>query len=105
VRALHAKIKNSRKDQLDKVPRRSKEYGAIFVGKVNASALPTTRMAKSVVDAGRSPSAMRRYKGDRSGVWFEKVDESYSTETCSCSLQAHWPEGLVSARNQRIGLS
>ena len=40
VRALHAKIENSRKDQLHKLSTALvKEYGAIFIGNVNASAL------------------------------------------------------------------
>lgn len=55
VRALHAKIKNSRKDQLHKLSTALvTEYGAIFIGNVNASALARTRMAKSVLDAGWS---------------------------------------------------
>lgn len=50
MRALHAKIKNSRKDQLHKLSTALvEEYGAIFIGNVNASALARTRMAKSVL--------------------------------------------------------
>ena len=53
VRAIHAKIANRRKDALHKLSTRLvKQYGAIFVGNVNASALAKTRMAKSVHDAG-----------------------------------------------------
>jgi putative transposase len=54
VRALlHAKIKNSRKDQLHKLSTALvEEYGAFFIGNVNASALAKTRMAKSVLGAG-----------------------------------------------------
>jgi hypothetical protein len=52
VRALHAKIKNSRKDQLHKLSTALvQKYRAIFIGNVNASALARTRMAKSVLDA------------------------------------------------------
>ncbi|MFB9124415.1 transposase [Paraburkholderia dipogonis] len=55
VRALHAKIKNSRKDRLHKLSKvLVEEYGAIFIGNVNASALAKTRMAKSALDAGWS---------------------------------------------------
>ncbi|HKR41633.1 MAG TPA: transposase [Paraburkholderia sp.] len=53
VRARHAKIKNSRNDSLRKLSTALvKEYGAIFIGNVNASALAKTRITKSVLDAG-----------------------------------------------------
>jgi putative transposase len=95
VRALHAKIKNSRKDQLHKLSTALvKEYGAIFIGNVNASALARTRMAKSVPDAGWSSfRIMLQYKGDHAGVWFEEVDERYSTQTCSCCNRRTGPKG------------
>ncbi|OUL70255.1 RNA-guided endonuclease InsQ/TnpB family protein [Paraburkholderia hospita] len=95
VRALHAKIKNSRKDQLHKLSTALvKEYGAIFIGNVNASALAKTRMAKSVLDAGWSLfRTMLQYKGDDAGVWFEEVDEKYSTQTCSCCSRRTAPKG------------
>ncbi|WP_341319439.1 transposase [Paraburkholderia sp. IMGN_8] len=81
VRAIHAKIKNSRKDQLHKLSTALvQEYGAIFIGNVNASALAKTRMAKSVLDGGWSSfRTMLQYKCDYAGVWFDEVDEAYST--------------------------
>ncbi|WP_232072299.1 RNA-guided endonuclease InsQ/TnpB family protein [Paraburkholderia pallida] len=96
VRALHAKIKNSRKDQLHKLSTALvQEYGAIFVGNVNASALARTRMAKSVLDAGWSLfRTMLQYKSDDAGVWFDEVDEKYSTQTCSCCNRRTGPRGL-----------
>ncbi|QBR03736.1 RNA-guided endonuclease InsQ/TnpB family protein [Paraburkholderia pallida] len=96
VRALHAKIKNSRKDQLHKLSTALvQEYGAIFVGNVNASALARTRMAKSVLDAGWSLfRTMLQYKSDDAGVWFDEVDEAYSTQTCSCCNRRTGPRGL-----------
>jgi IS605 OrfB family transposase len=95
VRALHAKIKNSRKDQLHKLSTAlAKEYGAIFIGNVNASALARTRMAKSVLDAGWSQfRTMLQYKSDHAGVWFDEVDERYSTQTCSCCNRRTGPKG------------
>ncbi|HEX8894917.1 MAG TPA: transposase [Terriglobales bacterium] len=61
------------------------KYGAIFIGNVNVSALARTRMAKSVLDAGWSlVRTMLQYRSDCAGVWFEEVDEAYSTQTCSC---------------------
>ena len=100
VRALHARIKNSRKDQLHKLSTALvEEYGAIFIGNVNASALAKTRMAKSVLDAGWS--ALRttlQYKCDYAGVWFDEVDEAYSTVTCSCCKRRTGPRGLEGLR-------
>lgn len=91
VRARHAKIKNSRKDPLHKLSTvLVKEYGAIFIGNVNASALDRTRMAKSVLDAGWSRfRTVLRYKGDHAGVWFEEV----ATQTCNCRNRRTGPKG------------
>jgi IS605 OrfB family transposase len=96
VRAIHAKIKNSRRDQLHKLSTALvEEYGAIFVGNVNASALAKTRMAKSVLDAGWSMfRTMLQYKSDDAGVWFDEVDEAYTTQTCSCCKRRTGPKGL-----------
>jgi IS605 OrfB family transposase len=96
VRAIHAKIKNSRKDQLHKLSTALvEEYGAIFIGNVNASALARTRMAKSVLDAGWSLfRTMLQYKCDGADVWFDEVDEAYSTQTCSCCKRRTGPKGL-----------
>ncbi|MEM5386539.1 transposase [Paraburkholderia phymatum] len=95
VAALHAKIKNSRKDFLHKASTALvRKYGAIFVGNVNASALARTGMAKSVLDAGWSAfRTMLQYKSDDAGVWFEQVDERYSTQTCSCCGSRCGPGG------------
>jgi IS605 OrfB family transposase len=96
VRAIHAKIKHSRKDQLHKLSTALvEEYGAIFIGNVNASALAKTRMAKSVLDAGWSMfRTMVQYKCDDAGVWFDEVNEAFSTQTCSCCKRRTGPKGL-----------
>lgn len=59
------------------VPSEFSEYGAIFIGKVNASALAKTRMAKSVLDAGWSLfRTMLQYQSDDAGVWFDEGKRS-----------------------------
>jgi putative transposase len=101
--ALHAKIKHARKDQLHKLSTALvEEYGAIFIGNVNASALAKTRMAKSVLDAGWSAfQDMLQYKSDDAGVWFDEVDEAFSTQTCSCCKRRTGPKGLEGLRIRR----
>lgn len=99
VKTLHAKIANRRRDFLHKLSTRLvKENGAIFVGNVNASGLAKTSMAKSVLDAGWSSfRTMLQYKSDHAGVWFEEVNEAFSTQTCSgCgSLPDSRPKGIA----------
>jgi putative transposase len=96
VKAVHAKIANRRKDfhyKLSAILVTS--YGAIFVGNVNALALAKTKQAKSDLDAGWSAfRTMLQYKCDRAGVWFDEVDEAYSTQTCSCCKKRTGPKGM-----------
>ena len=94
-RAIHAKIANRRKDFLHKLSTGLvKDHGAIFVGNVNASALAKTRQAKSVLDAGWSAfRTMLLYKCADAGVWFEEVDEAFSTQTCSVCNSRTGPKG------------
>ena len=97
VKAIHAKICSRRKDFLHKLSTRLvQNYGAIFIGNVNASGLAKTNMAKSVLDAGWSMfRAQLQYKGDSAGVWVREVNEAYSTQECS-SCHAHTgPKGLA----------
>jgi IS605 OrfB family transposase len=71
-----------------------KANGAIVVGNVNASALAKTRMAKSVLDAGWSTfRTMLQYKCADAGVWFDEVDEAFSTQTCSVCDSRAGPKG------------
>ena len=95
VKAIHAKISNRRKDFLHKLSTRLvKEHGAIFIGNVSASSLAKTNMAKSVLDAGWSMLRTQlQYKGDSAGVWVREVNESYSTQECSCCHARTGPKG------------
>ena len=95
TRAIHAKIANRRKDFLHKLSTGLvKGNGAIFVGNVNASALAKTRLAKSVLDAGWSTfRTMLLYKCADAGVWFDEVDEAFSTQTCSVCDSRAGPKG------------
>jgi IS605 OrfB family transposase len=95
TRAIHAKIGNRRKDFLHKLSTRLvKANGALFVGNVNASALAKTRLAKSVLDAGWSAfRTMLQYKCAHAGVWFDEVDEAFSTQTCSRCNSRAGPKG------------
>jgi IS605 OrfB family transposase len=86
VRAIHAQIKNRRKDDLHQFSSRLvKQHAAIFVGNVSSSKLAKTRMAKSVLDAGWSMlKTQLQYKAMAHGVWFEEINEAYTTQACSC---------------------
>ncbi|ANF83272.1 transposase (plasmid) [Acinetobacter sp. NCu2D-2] len=86
VRALHAKIANSRKDHLHKASTALvKNNALIIVGDLSARKLVKTKMAKSVLDTGFSAlKTMLRYKCENAGVLFEEVNEAYTTQTCSC---------------------
>jgi IS605 OrfB family transposase len=97
VRALHAKIRDRRKDFLHKLSTALvAQHGAIFVGNVNAAGLAKTRQAKSVLDAGWSAfRTMLRYKCDDAGSWFEEIDEAHSTQTCSACGARSGPKGIA----------
>ena len=97
VKAIHAKIANQRKDALHKFSTALvRENAAIFVGDVASSKLVKTKMAKSTLDAGwASLRAMLEYKSHQAGIVFEVVNESYTTQTCSCcgGIPASSPKG------------
>ncbi|MFV5382535.1 RNA-guided endonuclease InsQ/TnpB family protein [Acinetobacter towneri] len=86
VRALHAKIANSRKDHLHKASTKLvNENALIIVGDLNAKKLVKTKMAKSVLDTGFSAlKTTLKYKCENAGVLFEEVQEAYTTQICSC---------------------
>lgn len=86
VKAIHAKIKNRRKDAHHKFSTALvNKYAAIFVGDVSSSKLAKTNLAKSIYDAGWGQLKDQiRYKAIARGVIFEVIDEAYTTQTCSC---------------------
>ena len=96
VKAIHAKIKNCRKDELHKFSTTlANEYGAIFVGNVSSQKLIKTKMAKSTLDAGWGMlKTMLSYKCHWAGVVFEEVNESFSTQACSVCGSISGPKGL-----------
>lgn len=102
VKAIHAKIKNSRQDHLHKVSSTLvKDHAAIFVGNLSAKKLVKTKMAKSVLDTGFAAlKTMLRYKCENAGVWFGEVNESYTTQVCSCcgEITANSPKGRTDLR-------
>lgn len=99
VKAIHAKIAAQRRDFHHKLSvRLAREFDYIAVGNVNAAALAKTNMAKSVLDAGwASFRNMLAYKAVKHGAWYEEVNESFTTQTCSTcgTLPESRPRGIA----------
>lgn len=99
VKAIHAQISNRRNDFHHQLSTRIVlEFDYIAVGNVNAAGLAKTTMAKSVLDAGWSSFRNQlAYKAVKHGAWFEEVNESYTTQTCSdCGiLPDSRPKGIA----------
>ena len=104
VRAIHAKIANMRKDTMHKFSTKLVAgNAAIFVGNVSSAKLVKTKMAKSTLDAGWSMfKTMLEYKSHQAGIVFEEVNESYTTQTCSCCgvIPAGSPKGRAGLRKR-----
>ncbi|MFD1438322.1 IS200/IS605 family element transposase accessory protein TnpB [Acinetobacter sp. ANC 4282] len=102
VRALHAKIANSRTDHLHKASTMLvRENTLIVVGDLSAKKLVKTNMAKSVLDTGFSAlKTMLKYKCENAGVLFEEVNERFTTQICSCcgEITASSPKGRADLR-------
>lgn len=97
VKAIHAKIKNSRRhfNHVESC-RIAKTFNYVVVGDVSSSGLAKTRMAKSVLDAGWFQfKTFLAYKVSRHQGMFKAVNESYTTQTCSCcgEISASSPKG------------
>lgn len=95
VRALHAKIANQRNDFCHKeTTNLARSSSFVFIGNVNASGLAKTNKAKSVLDAGWSQfRAQLQYKCDHAGIGFIEINESYTTQECSCCHARTGPKG------------
>ena len=109
---LHLKIKNKRKDELHKLSSELvKENQAIFMGNISAAKLAESNkdktskdkslnkinkkeMNKSAYDAGFSMvRTMLEYKCNIAGIYYLNIDESYTTQTCSCCGARNGPKG------------
>jgi putative transposase len=105
ARAIHAKIAHTRKDAMHKFSTELvARSGALFVGNVSSKALVKTKMAKSTLDAGWSMfKTMLEYKSHQAGIVFEEVNESYTTQICSCCgvIPASSPKGRADLRIRR----
>lgn len=102
VKNIHAKIKNRRKDAIHKFTTKLvNENELIVIGNVSASGLAKTKMAKSVLDAGWSMlKTQLDYKSKGMRVAFVEVNESYTTQTCSCCgcISSSSPKGREGLR-------
>ena len=97
VKAIHAKIKNRRLNHLHQFTTRLvKENALIVVGNASSSKLAKTKMAKSVLDAGwHILKTQLDYKSKAMQAVFIEVNESYTTQVCSCCgcLSSNSPKG------------
>nr|WP_299037564.1 transposase [uncultured Psychrobacter sp.] len=89
VRAIHAKIKNTRQDLIHKFTSKLvKANSLIVVGKIKSNSFTSSKLAKSVYDAGWFEIKRQlEYKCKHADCRFEMVNESYTTQTCSCCLK------------------
>ncbi len=88
VKAIHAKIKNTRQDLIHKFTTQLVKANAlIVVGDVKTTQFNSKKgkLAKSVYDAGWFELKRQlTYKCENAGCRFEIVSERYTTQTCSC---------------------
>ena len=88
VKAIHAKIKNTRLDLIHKFTTGLiKQNALIVVGDVKSRSFTAkkTKLAKSTYDAGWFELKRQlEYKCKHAGCRFEIVNEKYTTQTCSC---------------------
>jgi putative transposase len=96
VKAIHAKIKNARKDWTHKATTAiTRRADFIAVGDASSTKLAKTNMAKSTYDAGwHMVRAHLNYKAIRLGGRCVPVRESFTSVTCSACLQRTGPSGL-----------
>jgi transposase len=98
VTALHAKIKNARKDWTHKVTTAiARRARFIAIGDVSSVKLAKTRFAKSTYDAGWGLCRQQlTYKAIRLAGVCVPVNEMFSSVTCSVCFARSGPSGLRS---------
>ncbi|WP_338755207.1 transposase [Moraxella lincolnii] len=88
VKAIHAKIKNTRLDLIHKFTTQLvRDNALIVVGDVKSRSFTAkkTKLAKSTYDAGWFELKRQlEYKCKHAGCRLEIVNERYTTQTCSC---------------------
>ncbi len=86
VKAIHAKIKNTRQDLIHKFTSKLvKANSLIVVGKIKSTSFTKGKLAKSVYDAGwLEIKRQLDYKCANAGCHYIEVNEAYTTQTCSC---------------------
>ena len=86
VKAIHAKIKNTRQDLIHKFTSKLvKANSLIVVGKIKSNSFTSSKLAKSVYDAGWFEIKRQLdYKCANAGCHYIEVNEAYSTQICSC---------------------
>ena len=86
VKAMHAKIKHTRQDLIHKFTTNlAKTNKIIIIGKLQSKSFTSTKLAKSVYDAGWFEIKRQlAYKCENAGCYYVEVNESYTTQTCSC---------------------
>ncbi len=86
ARAIHAKIKNTRTDLIHKFTSKLvKNNNMIIVGKLQSKSFTSSNLAKSVYDAGWFEIKRQlTYKCEYAGCHYLEVNESDTTQTCSC---------------------
>lgn len=96
VKAIHAKIANTRKDWTHKVTTAiARVSRLIAVGNVSSQSLTKTPFAKSTYDAAwGSTRTLLEYKAIRLGARYVEVSEFRSSCTCSVCDQVTGPSGL-----------
>lgn len=98
ARAIHAKIKDCRRDFIHKATAKLvRENALIAVGNISSAKLAKTRMAKSVLDAGWSMfKSQLRYKCQKASAVYLDIDEKFTTQACSCcgTIPASSPKGM-----------
>lgn len=99
VKAINAKIKNCRHDDMHKwTTEVTKNFRTIYIGDVSSAQLAKTQMAKSVYDVGWFASKQTlSYKASRRRGTCKEVNERLSTQICSTcgAMPPERPRGIA----------